>query len=638
MNCLILVLGIDLAIATLAAGAATQRPDSSKASSIQAKSSTPREFGRSYATLRPEQQKLVDDYARRYNTTTGSHGTSAELYDGARMSVRTTFDAVTHALLRTKLTNDKGQSLGRAIDLIEGLDEVAGEEEGVRGDRQFRLYVYLKPKAFETLDDSREFHREKDNTVYHKGFPFSFRLKKGPPSIQFSISRNQRMADIDVDYRSSTFPKALLNGHLTAANSDVRAGNNLDTHDGRWTGLTGWWREVFGFYIKNNEKPPKETDTGRGRVIPLNPGVNADQGIDASAHDFLKSWAVDKQPNQAVAYLSRRSYPCVEQMAAKNQKPIPPGMVRFRTMMAMDKFNASTGKVTSVEDVFEPDRAWSPELEEEKNAYSTEFRLVSVPSDMAEDEKCVPISGEESSKSSNEKFYATVFRGKLGDGRGKVMVLLWAKEGKYWKVVAMRLEDSGTSGLGPKKTAAVPLASVAGPTPIAGDPGAVRDITSFYEDWLVKRDVASAALYASKRSYACISPPSSAKEKKMTPAERIQYGLGKPLPKIPKGLALSDLMSEAQPVNELVRPVEHQYSKELAISAIPDQIADSFLCQQHSRSWKAQLLTPSDAKYGTYYLSASRLSYGEEESPAFLLLWAKENAQWKVIAWTIEVP
>jgi len=32
------------------------------------------------------------------------------------------------------------------------------------------------------------------------------------------------MVDIDVDNRSASFPKALFDGHLTAGNSDVRAG------------------------------------------------------------------------------------------------------------------------------------------------------------------------------------------------------------------------------------------------------------------------------------------------------------------------------------------------------------------------------------------------------------------------------
>ena len=72
-------------------------------------------------------------------------------------------------------------------------------------------------------------------------------------------------------------------------------------------------------------KPPKENATEGLGHIPLNPGVKADQGVDKSAHDFLQSWVVAKQPNKSVAYFSRRSYPCLEATVQKSKHPVPPG-------------------------------------------------------------------------------------------------------------------------------------------------------------------------------------------------------------------------------------------------------------------------------------------------------------------------
>src|SRR6516225_1571574 len=303
MNCRVHVIVLSLVLTGLTANSLAEKPTPAKATTPQEQPTSPHAFGESYATLLPDQKRLLEDFARRYNQTTGSTLDPEQAYDGARVSVRTTFDAVTHALLSTKLTNEKGQSLGRAIDLVEALDQVLGEEAGAGGDRQFRMYVYLKSDAIEILSTSREFFHDKDNTVYHKGFPICYRLKNGPPSIQFSISKDERMSDIDVDYRSSTFPKALFDGHLTAGNSDVRAGGNLVTHDNRWEGLNGWWRQVFGFSLGSSAKPYTDATTGRAATIPVNPGVKADQGIDATVHDFLKSWVVDRQPQNAIAYL-----------------------------------------------------------------------------------------------------------------------------------------------------------------------------------------------------------------------------------------------------------------------------------------------------------------------------------------------
>jgi hypothetical protein len=635
MNSVTQKIALSLIVIGFSGGSVGQEPKPAKATTPQPKASTQRAFGQSYATLLPGQKRLLDDFVRKYNQTTGSKLNPQEAYDGARISVRTTFDAITHALVSTKLTNEKGQSLGLAIDLVEAVDQVLGEEAGAGGDRQFRMYVYLKPNAIDVLSSSREFFHDKDNTIYHKGFPTNYRLKNGPPSIQFSITRDERMSDIDVDYRSSTFPKALFNGHLTAGNSDVRAGSNLDTHDDRWAGLNGWWRQVFGFYLGSSEKSSKDAATGRAATIPINPRVTASQGIDATVNDFLKSWVVDKQPQNAIAYISPISYPCLETIAAKKQKPIPPGMVRFNTLIAMNQFNASLGKTTSVEDVFEPATNWKPNLKEEKNAYPSEFRLVEMPADVAQDEECVQNQGDTAKKEKGE-FYAAAVRGKLGDGRNKVMTLLWTKEGKYWKIVAIRIDDGSDAGITPK-TAAAPSSTEAGPKAIAGDPQAVKNITAFYESWIEKRDPTQAAGYVSERSYQCLATPSQA-DKALKPAARIQKALANVLTKIPQRQNLSDMMSSVQPVNELVPPIEQANSNAFAIMAVPDQMAASFLCQSRHLPEKSPALKPSDAKYGAYYLSANRLNYGDEESPALLLLWTREKEQWKIVAWAVETP
>jgi hypothetical protein len=615
---------------------AQTQPNRKKEATPQEPRSETLELGKSYAELRPEQKRLVEDFIRGYNATTGSNLVPEQAYDNARLSIRTTFDAVTHALLNAKITDEHGKSLGRAFDLVDAVDQVMGEESGVRGDLQFRLYVYLKPEAVDVLSRSQEFVRDRDNTSYHKGFPICYRLKKGPPSIQISISRDHKLSDIDVDYRSSSFPKALVNGHLSASNSDVRAGNNLDSHNGRWSGLNGWWRDVFG-QLGTGEKPPKEDATERLGHIPLNPSVKADQGVDKSAHDFLQSWVVGKEPNESVAYFSRRSYPCLEVVAQESRQPVPLGMIRLRTLMAMQKFSDSIGTVNSVADVFEPADTWSQALKPAKNAYTSEFLLVKVPEDMGPDEECVAIPNDDSSKRSKEKYFATAFRGKQGHSRNKVMSLLWAQEGGYWKIIAIRIEDSSHAGLVPNNAAAQAVPSAEEPRNIVGDPDAVRTITEFYQSWIVKRNVTKASTFASQRSYRCLAAP-SAGQKKLAPIARIQSGLGEPLRRIPSGANLSDMMSSVQPVNDLLRPVQQENSNAFAIVAVPAQMANSFLCQHRQLPEVSPDLNAADAKYGAYYLSASRLNYGEEQSPALLLLWTKEKEGWEVVAWAVELP
>ena len=98
------------------------------------------------------------------------------------------------------------------------------------------------------------------------------------------------------------------------------------------------------------------------------------------------------------------------------------------------------------------------------------------------------------------------------------------------------------------------------------------------------------------------------------------------------------MMSGVQPVNDLLRPVQQENFRAFAIMAVPDQMADSFLCQNRHLPESSPDLKAADAKYGAYYLTASRFNYGEEQSPALLLLWTKEEAGWKIVSWAVELP
>jgi hypothetical protein len=215
--------------------------------------------------------------------------------------------------------------------------------------------------------------------------------------------------------------------------------------------------------------------------------------------------------------------------------------------------------------------------------------------------------------------------------------MLWTEEGDYWKIIAIRIEDSSDAGLVPDNAAAQTEPSVEEPQIIAGDPTAAKDITQFYQTWIVRRNVAEASHFASQRSYQCLPAPSEG-QGKLTPIARIQSGLEQPLARITSGTDLSEMMTSMQPQNDLLRPIQQENSKAFAMMAVPDQKADSFLCQNRHLPQVNPDLKPADARYGTYYLTASRLNYGEEQSPALLLLWTREETKWKIVAWAVELP
>ena len=257
---------------------------------------------------------------------------------------------------------------------------------------------------------------------------------------------------------------------------------------------------------------------------------------------------------------------------------------------------------------------------------------------MAADEECVATPDEDSSKRSKRDVLChCVSRENRKTAETGLCPCFGHRRAATGKLPQSGSKIAATAAFVPNNAAAQTEPSAEEPQSIAGDPTAVKDITEFYQTWIVKRNAAQASGFASKRSYQCLPTPSK-DQKELKPIARIQSGLEQPLTRIPSGTNLSDMMSSVQPVNDLLRPVQQANSKAFAMMAVPDQKADSFLCQNRHLPEKTPDLKPADAKYGAYYLTASRLNYGEEQSPALLLLWTKEEAGWKVVAWAVELP
>ena len=117
-------------------------------------------FGASYSSLRPQQKRLVDDWFQRFSAAAETRRSEGRILAWASRG-RTTFNAVTHALLSTKLTDKSGTSLAEsAMDLVDKVDRLAGEILGAAGDEQFRMYVQAKPGVLELLNRSKEFVAE----------------------------------------------------------------------------------------------------------------------------------------------------------------------------------------------------------------------------------------------------------------------------------------------------------------------------------------------------------------------------------------------------------------------------------------------------------------------------------------------
>jgi hypothetical protein len=402
-----------------------------------------------YVELDPDQQRIFDVYARTLNVKLGDTLSPEARFRALSLSQQTTFDAITHALLRSTLTDADGQPLGRAIDLVAGLDRIAGEQGGRSGDQQFRIYVTLQPNADSILDRSREFVRSQENTIYHAGYPHSYRLGSGAPSVQFSLAADGLSADIDVDYRASRAPQSLFNGHLTSSNSDVRSGDNARRHDGRWSGFGNWWSDVFGS-VRSGDHPGEDAGPFGGAPtrppspVPPNrvPGAPIAEVADA-VQEFLTDWLIRRSYQEASSFSSPDVLRCVAD-SMEVSRTSSAERLRQATVQLLEQVAHDWGRPTSLSMAMKPVIPWSPAVRIVKHAFEQDFTIVEVPSELGEMYECGAIPPKNFVPSATPQYgtyYGAVLQ-VMREGRpGGTLVLVWRRLNDTWRLVAYRAVD-----------------------------------------------------------------------------------------------------------------------------------------------------------------------------------------------------
>lgn len=391
-----------------------------------------------FRDLTPEQRRLYEPFAKRDAAARERVMTPEEHFESQTISARTTYDSVTHALQNSKLTDEQGRDLGTSLDRVSVLDRIAGQYHGRGGDLQFRLFVELEPGTVEILQKATEFFRDRDNTVFHVGYPLSFRQVGSVPNIQFSISEDGRRADIDIDYRSSGIPQGLFNGHLTAANSDVRAGDNFDRHSRRWAGFVAWWRGLFGSVPdERTTSPTLEDIRATESPTPLPPdrprGAAAADPQDA-AQELLTDWLVRRRVDEALEAVALDPFACVnidndrqnEAIAGEQARRILRDTMLFATE-ELDRVRDLTEAIEAVE----AGTSLPPALPHD---FKREFTLKQLTPEEAKAQFLV--CGSDSRSTTGTVYYTTLFRFRRDDSA--VLGLLWAQEDAGWKLLSYR--------------------------------------------------------------------------------------------------------------------------------------------------------------------------------------------------------
>jgi hypothetical protein len=513
---------------------------------------------------------------------------------------------------------------------VERVDGVRGKVLGAAGDRQFRMYVRLTEGALDALERSQQFRRRADNTIYHKGYPINYRGEGGTPSIQVSAALDRRHADVDVDYRSSSFPVALFNGHLTASNSDVRAGSNYDRHSGRWTGLQNWWRSFFGISLRGPDEVDKSDSTASGA-----PRIG-NKPVELMTEDFLKAWLLEGDIGTAMNYISPRAYACLGEDSddpASFDRGMAPFVLAHRLKLAHD----ALGRHESLAGLVVGVRLTNPGLQLVTQPHHAQFVVYSVPDDVAAAFDCenqLSLARNERTRRRYGNYFGSTFYIK-GPQSPTPLALLWAREGGFWRIVSWQAETDTD-----KDVPAPPAPPVAAPAHIQADASLVDAAHRFFESWLVRKDYATAFSYISPKAYGCYDlvrgPDQPAASSVEDAGTKIRAALEKSGEDVGQVRSLDDVIGAAPPDHPAVRVNDHRYSRMFAVSSLPNAFTDSVDCTTRARGDRFSSDAPPE--YGKGFAVTVRVRTRGGEPPVLRLLWTRENGAWRITAYDVEVP
>ena len=590
-----------------------------------------------FRELRPPQQALVSRWVSEYQAIFKKRLDPEATYNHLPMSARTTFQAVTHALLTTTLSTEDDKPMGTALDLVDFVERVSGRVPGTRGDHQFRLYVYLKPGALNRLYTAKEFRRGRDNTVFHIGYPINFRQQGGVPSIQFSIARTGRRADIDVDYRSSSAVKALVNGHLTAANSDVRAGQNGAVHNRRWNGLSTWWKDLLAAFVE--DAPEEETTEG------LTPGADAERRkfargpLPDAIRSYLTNWLIDRKPEELLPLVSIKAYPCVSELGGDARPDSKLALVRI--LRSLQEQNEALGAVDRLEDVVTSVPYPLPQAEPVRHPFEHLFSLQRVPDDVAWAIDCrvrYKMQLAESIPRPPHRLastYVASMRIKDRSGPGAFLVQTWEQESGEWRLVSFDIKRHSTT---PPRN----LLAAAEVLPAAGsDEAAVSsEAQTLTTTWLIERRSAETAAFFLPESYAC--DPYAGDD---TVATRAAPATDATLKRFLEEAAahavpnqqLEGVIAAAAAAHPDMKPVPHERGGAFLLVRVTGDLQRMSACGADARAGAPETSAPRTAS-ATGLATIFRLVEPDGQSGAAITLnWKKAQDRWRVASYAVTV-
>jgi len=177
--------------------------------------------------------------------------------------------------------------------------------------------------------------------------------------------------------------------------------------------------------------------------------------------------------------------------------------------------------------------------------------------------------------------------------------------------------------------------------PVKGDPGMIAAAREFFDEWFVQQNFEKAVGYFSEQCYACVNLYGDQQKEKVRNwpegRRRILDGMKSISGIIGRKSDVAEAIRSITPVHPALKLVAHPQERAYALASVPDELAKAFECQSQVKRVNVAQKLGGPAVYGNYYGAIFEMNV--PGNPAALrLLWGREKDQWKIMAYSVEVP
>ncbi len=211
-----------------------------------------------------------------------------------------------------------------------------------------------------------------------------------------------------------------------------------------------WEKENGIWKIVSYEVEPAREDPDTPDLRPTEPTeaveikrTDGDARFISVTEDFVRSWLVDKNIDQAFGHLSQRAYSCYNLFRGDDVPEAQSSEEAGRHIReGMEELGQQLPDVSSLEQIIQSVDVSNPALCVVTHPNESAYTLVATPDEIAEAFDCAARTrGEEFSSEAIAaraygNYFATGFQFLVEQGQGAALVLAWVQENGQWKIYA----------------------------------------------------------------------------------------------------------------------------------------------------------------------------------------------------------